>query len=286
MTETEVIIKRKLGIIPKIFLFLLVIIVVLFTWMHFIEPKLLIVEDYSIESKKIPSSFKGFTIVQFSDIHFGRTTNEKEVLKIVDKINECKADIVLFSGDLFDSYIQLSDTNINFLKDAFKKINSNIGKYAVMGDQDYLNKDAFEQILEDGQFKILNGNNEAIYYQGNTPIYINGISSITKNKLDYSKAFIKEQNTFQLFLSHEPSIFDNIKNKADVVFSGHSLGGLIRLPFNGRIIKKDNISKYEKGKYIIDNSTLFVSNGIGTENYSLRFLNVPSIYCYHLQPIK
>ena len=93
--------------------------------MHFIETKIITVKDFILTNEKIPKSFNGFTIVHFSDIHFGRTTNEKEVNKVVDKINEIKPDIILFSGDLFDPYITLSENNINFLTEAFKKLNAN-----------------------------------------------------------------------------------------------------------------------------------------------------------------
>ena len=57
---------------------------------------------------------------------------------------------------------------------------------------------------------------------------------------------------------------------------------LVRIPFLGGLIKKDNVGEYELGKYTTNSSTLFVSNGIGTENLSLRFLNYPSINLYRM----
>ncbi len=276
--------KKKMGVISKIFIFLVIIVILIYSWMHFIEPKFLVVKDFVISNKKIPSSFEGFTIVLFSDIHFGRTTNEKEVNKVVDKINECKPDLVLFSGDLFDSYINLSNDNINFLKEALSKIQANIKKYAIKGDQDYLNEEAFTDIINSSGFELLDGKNKPIYFKSNTPIYISGVSSVTKNTPNYTEAFKKENDGFQLFLSHEPIVIEDIKNQTDVLFSGHTLGGLLRLPFIGGLIKKDNSSSFEKGKYQDGKTLIFVSSGIGTETYSLRLFNLPSIYCYRLTP--
>ena len=281
--EPEIKVKKKLSLLSKILIILVLSVVLLYVWMHYIETKIITVKDFVLTNEKIPKSFDGFTIVQFSDIHFGRTTNEKEVNKVVEKINDIKPDIVLFSGDLFDPYITLSDNNINFLKDSLKKIKVNFKKYAVYGDKDIENKDKFDLIMKESNFEILNGENKAIYYKGNTPIFISGISSITKNAPDYSKAFKKSQDSLQLFLSHEPSVIIDIKNQADFIFSGHTLGGLVNIPFMGGLFKQENSLNYESGKYLEDKTTLFVNNGIGTENYSLRFLNFPTIYCYRLK---
>lgn len=273
--------KKKLGIIPKIIISIILIGAFIYTWMHFIETKIITVKDYYLTNEKIPKEFNGFTIVHFSDIHFGRTTNEKELLKVVEKINDSKPDLVLFSGDLFDPYITLSDNNITFLKDTLKKINSTIKKYAVYGDNDYLNKEKFDEILKYADFEILNGENKSIYYNDSKPIYINGIGSVTNNKIDV--ATLKETDSLQLFLSHEPSVISDVKNKADFLFSGHTLGGLIRIPFIGGIKKNANTLNYEKGIYQIEDTTLFVNPGIGTEDYSLRLFNYPTIYCYRIK---
>ncbi len=272
--------KKKLGLLPKILIILFLLILLIYCWMHFGEPKIITVKDFIIQDEKIPLSFDGFTIVHFSDIHFGRTTNEKELNKVVDKINEIDADIVLFSGDLFDPYITLSDENISYLQDTFKKINAKMKKYAVVGDYDTDHLDVYEQILKSSNFELLNGHNQSIYYKGNVPIYISGIASISKITPDYSNAFSKDGDYLQLFLSHEPGVINDIKNKADYVFSGHTLGGQIRIPFVGGIKKMPNSSIYEIGKYNVDKATLFVNNGIGTQDISLRLFNLPTIYCY------
>lgn len=87
----------------------------------------------------------------------------------------------------------------------------------------------------------------------------------------------------QLFLSHEPGVIIDVKNETDFIFSGHTLGGLIRLPFIGGIKKNQNSLSFEKGKYLEGKTTLFVNSGIGTEDISLRLFNYPTIYCYRFQ---
>ncbi len=275
--------KKKLGIIPKILFFLLFFIVLFYCYMHFIEPHLLVVQEYPIINEKIPDSFNGFKIVQFSDIHFGRTTNEKELENVVTKINDLKPDILLFTGDLFDPYITLSENNIHFLNEVLAKTTAKIGKYAVIGDNDSINIEAYEQILTSSGFKILKNENVPIYYEGVTPIYLAGISSISKSGYDLTEVLKNEStDAYQIFLCHEPIIFDEVKNETDLVLAGHSLGGLIRIPYVGGLYQLNNVGGYESGIYEASTSTLIVSNGIGTQDFSLRFLNVPSIQLYRL----
>lgn len=281
VTITE---KKKLGFFTKFLLILILLIICLISYMHFIEPKILITEEIAIINPSLPDSFNGFKIVQFSDIHFGRTTNEKEIEKVVEEINLAKPDILVFTGDLFDSYINLSEENIAFLKEELSKTTATIGKYAIKGDSDYLNIEKFEEIMQEAGFTILENQNIPIYYQGTTPIYLSGIPSVTQGNQDLTKAFIKESDSkfYQILLTHEPILFQEVTNQANLILAGHSLGGLIRIPFLGGLIEKENVGNYEYGKYESGSATMYVSNGIGTENLSFRFLNIPSITLYRL----
>ena len=276
--------KKEHHIFMKILILFLFLFSLLFCYMYFWEPKTILTHEYAIVNEELPDSFNGFKIAHFSDIHFGRTTNEKEVQKVVSLINEMKPDMIVFTGDLFDNYITLSEDHKEFLKSELSKLSATIGKYAVKGDNDYIDEEAFRQIMEGAGFTILENTNVPIYYEGNTPIYLSGVSSITKKSPDYTNTFQKKEegNFYQILLCHEPILFSNVANDTNLVLSGHSLGGLIRIPFLGGIIKKDNVGDYELGKYTSNSSTLFVSNGIGTENVSFRLFNYPSINLYRM----
>lgn len=276
--------KKKLGIIPKIFIAIVIFCLLLACYMLFLEPKLLVTHEYAVVHESIPDSFNGFKIVQFSDIHFGRTTNEKEVAKVVEEINLQKPGLLVFTGDLFDSYINLSEGNVQFLKSELAKTTATLGKYAIRGDSDYLNIALYEEIMKEAGFIILDNQNIPIYYKGTTPIYLSGIPTISEGNQDLTKAFAKELegNYYQILLMHEPILFQEVKSKSQLVLAGHSLGGLIHLPFMGGVFKKENTEDYERGKYLSGSSVMYVSNGIGTEDLSVRFLNVPSISLYRL----
>ena len=73
----------------------------LFAYGIFIERNQCQVVNVNIESDKVPESFNDYKIVQISDLHLHSFKGRSKTLqKFVDVINEQKADIVVFTGDL------------------------------------------------------------------------------------------------------------------------------------------------------------------------------------------
>ena len=91
----------------KFILILIIIFAGTYYYARYIETRGLVVREYSVINKKIPESFHGFKIVQFSDTHYGMTTFSDELKNMVNKINTLKPDIVVFTGDLIDYHYDL-----------------------------------------------------------------------------------------------------------------------------------------------------------------------------------
>ena len=87
-----------------------------------------------------------------------------------------------------------------------------------------------------------------------------------------------------IVLTHYPDYIDTIANyNVDLVLAGHSLLGQIRIPFFGGVIKKDNATKYLDSYYMVNNTKIFVSAGLGTDNnFKFRLFNKPTINLYRL----
>ena len=94
--------------------------------------------NYKLIKKKItlkglPSAFKGFKIIQISDIHSGSLKEKEAVLKGVDLILQQKPDLILFTGDLVnDRAIEMKDW-----MEVFEKIKAPFGVFSVLGNHDY-----------------------------------------------------------------------------------------------------------------------------------------------------
>lgn len=280
--ETETKENRPHSLLKKAGVIILILFILLFCNSRFWIHKTIQIKEYPIIIESLPSYFNGFKITHFSDIHYGRTTNELELQKMVEKINLTNADIIVFTGDLFDNGINLSDKNIDTLKNSLSKINAKQKKYAIKGDNDLEKEDTYTEIMTSAGFQILENQNELIFHQGNTPIQMIGISSLQKEKnLKESSKTTEANIALKILLSHEPIIIEELNDeKIDLILSGHSLGGLINLPYIGPILKKENTNNYQNGFYELSGTKMYVSSGIGTEKYSFRFQNKPSINLY------
>lgn len=275
--------------ILKSFLFILLLIGILFyLYIGHIEPNIIKINEQAIINTELPSEFNGFKIVHFSDIHYGSTINDKGIETIAKKINELNPDIVVYTGDLLDDSINLSEDNIKNIKSNLKKVKATIKKYAVIGDSDYINKDMYLEIMNEAGFTVLENENDLVYYKGNTPLMFIGTSSILEGENDIDKAVTTENNDieyFKIWLNHEPAIFDTIIDKdlrPNILLTGHTLGGLINIPFYGYILDQDGISKYTKNYYHKKKISMYTSTGLGTYKYNVRFMNTPSINFYRL----
>jgi len=82
----------------------------------------------------LPDAFDGFKITQISDVHSGSFDNKEKIEYAIDLINEQEADMILFTGDIVNTFAKEMHPWI----DTFNKIKSyKYGKYSVLGNHDY-----------------------------------------------------------------------------------------------------------------------------------------------------
>ena len=273
-------------IITLIIIILLISSILLYS--RFIATKGLKIKEYKVVNTKITDSYHGLKIVHLSDIHYGSTINEKELNNIVNKINEIKPDIVVLTGDLIDDRLSFDkDKIINCLS----KIEANLGKYAISGNHD-LPIDDYNYIIKESGFTNLDNKYDLIYYKSNDPIVISGIGydgedvGIKTEQFDKYISELKADDVkpiYSILLIHEPDTVDNLDlNKYDLVLSGHSHGGQVRLPFIGAIYTPVGAKNYYDEYYKINNTDLYISSGLGTSMYKFRLFNKPSINFYRI----
>ena len=103
----------------------------------------------------------------------------------------------------------------------------------------------------------------------------------------------RDPSAVRLALAHAPyrRVLDEFTNMgADVIFSGHTHGGQIRLPFFGALVNNTDIDiKYSRGLYrwITDKaqSWLHISAGLGTSRFApVRLFCRPEVSVLHLTP--
>ncbi len=264
--------KKHIGI--KILAILIIIIFIIYLYGRYINPISFKVNEIPIYDQKLNPDYNGFKIAQFSDIHYGRTTNEETLKKIVKELNNLNADIVIFTGDLFD-YKKITNEEKELTTKYLKKINAKLYKFAIIGDYDNLYLSDYSEILTKANFTLLNNTSKLVYYNSSIPLNFIGLT----NNENINELY--ENDYYNITLIHEPDLIKNIKN-TQIVFAGHSLGGQFKIPFVGGIRKIEGASTYIDNYYKIKDTQLFISNGIGTQDISMRLFNTPSITLYRL----
>lgn len=274
--------KKKINNKKHTFIIYFILIVsILFLYSIYIEPYNLIVNEYKIENKNIPKSFDGIKIVHFSDVHYGTTVNNKYLNKIVDLINKQKPDIVVFTGDFFDKRKNISEKEISNINNTLSKINSNLGNYAVNGNHDIKYIEKFEKVMNNN-FIVLNNEEKLLYYKDSIPISIVGFTDARETETNY-EILNNNINYYRIILIHEPDEYNKIKDyNFNVIMSGHSHGGQVRVPLIGKVYTPDGSKKYYDNYYKFNDKEMFISYGIGTSLFDIRFNCTPSINLYRL----
>lgn len=270
--------KKKIIIVSIVLIF---IIFLLYVIARYIGTKGLEVKEYKIETD-ISSNFHGLKIVHFSDLHYNTTINQEDLVNIVARINLIKPDIVVFTGDLIDKSINITDEVKDNLITNLSKIKVSIGKYAVTGEHD--NKE-FVNIMNLCKFTVLDNNYDLIYKDTNDPILIAGISYSSTNideKLSNIYEYINNNSIqYKILLVHEPDNIEKINN-FNLVLSGHSHKNQINIPIIRDFFKIEGAKKYLDDYYEVNGIKLFISSGLGTSRFKLRLFNKPSINFYRI----
>lgn len=246
---------------------------------------------HTISNKKIPAEFNNFKILQISDFHNKdfpeiiyktKDDSNKSIYnpKLIDYINDEKPDIIVITGDTIDS----RKTNEDVATDLVKNLLTNYPVYYVTGNHEIRSgtSDYYKEKFRDMGVHVL-ANQSLDIIKLSSKITISGIddSSYFKDYLEYNHTLsnLKSDN-YNILLSHRPKHFDIYASIGfDLIFSGHTHGGQIRLPFIGGILSPDQgfFPDYDSGSSTKDQSTMIVSRGLGNSLLPLRINNPPEL---------
>lgn len=263
----------------------LVFIFIILIYSRFIGTTSLNVNEIVVNTN-ILESYDGLKIVHFTDLHYKKIITEERVKELIKEINNTNPDLVLFTGDLLDDLYEMTNTDINFLIKELANIKSKYGKYAILGDQDYSQKEIVTNIYIQSEFILLNNTSTTIYNENNDKIVITGMGSYLKDDFNTSNIIIPDSSIYQIVLIHEPDMIDTVKNTyadTSLILGGHSLNGSVNIPGIKSVLLPDGATTYYEPYYKLDNTDIYISNGIGVNNINFRLFNTPSFNFYRLK---
>lgn len=235
------------------------------------------VNKVQFRSKKVPLESK-FSILQITDLHNKVFPDKFE--KLMTTVKNANVDMIVLTGD-FISRNTDDFSNVYLFMEEIKRVHPHV--FFVTGNHELANENVgiFLSGVRDRGITILDNQN-ITFTKDNTVINLVGIDNASTNHENLSLAFAGiEDNHYTVLLSHSPSIVDKYKLiPADLILSGHTHGGQIRLPIIGAVVgpERSLFPKWEKGIFDIGQGKfLYVDSGLGTSGYPVRFLNQSQI---------
>lgn len=259
------------------------------------------VDEYAVESPALPEELDGCKIVQLSDLHnkcFG-----EDQKRLVAELEKIEPDLILLTGDLIDKRRTREDGWGNALS-LIRQAAELAPVFYVSGNHEWesgLYKKLRPQletlgaeVLDDG-FVILDHGNAALAVMGlsdpaafsknvkaGQPMKKEELPACAKKVGERLKWICEQQepNAFQVLIAHRPQLLEMYAGAGvHLVFSGHAHGGQVRLPGLGALYAPDQgwRPEYTEGPYIMDNTVMIVSRGLGNSAFPLRVFDRPQI---------
>lgn len=221
------------------------------------------IEVIKFKSEKINKNLK---IVQISDFHSSRFIDQDKILKDIKKYG---ADLIFLTGDMLDG----DNDNIGITIDFINRLKG-LGKdiYFVIGNHEYrnINVEEFLKYIRKSGIKVLENQIESLEEYN---IDIAGIN-FGLVKEEYKKLLDNlGDSKYNIVLSHSPKYpIEYHENKEDLIISGHTHGGQVRIPFIGAVVSPSEgfFPKYDKGIFKIGKSYLYIDSGLGTSALPIR----------------
>ena len=229
----------------------------------------------------LPHAFVGYRVVQLSDFHLEEFTEPFFLERVVEHVNHIDPDVVLLTGD----FITRGSLNFLFEHHAANRCAEILAtircpqKFAVLGNHDVaVSAPMVTAALQAQGLPVLRNRYETITLGGDS-LHIAGTADPGTDRPDLMTAVPSAPKGPVLLMSHAPDYVDFVVNHPrapliDLMLSGHSHGGQVRLPLLGPLVLPPLGRKYVEGLFRFNRMQLYVNRGLGTVGIPIR-LNCP-----------
>lgn len=254
------------------------------------EDEWLEINQIEVKMPYLPTAFDGYRIAQLSDIHIEGGAMRTWLPQIAHEVTALGADAIVLTGD----YVTVpGDWQENPLVEGLKHLRARDGVFAVLGNHDHwhMGRDRMRgpqmvrSALKRAGIEELRNSALPIKRQGER-LWMCGIDDWITGYSDLDAVSYQfPPQSAAVLLAHEPDYADHVAatNRYGLMLSGHSHGGQIALPFLGPIVTPRGSWKYQRGRYQVQNMTLYTNRGVGTVGIPLRFCARPEIAVFTLR---
>lgn len=258
----------------------------------YVQTYLIEVTTYSITIPKLSETMQGKKVVHLSDLHLNPKTNKSFVETIIDKTEDQEPDYIFITGDLVQAGLD------NFIETPLRHFVEECGKiaptYVITGNHDIASGsfDDFKLIMKSAGVALLLDQAVMLPDKFADGITLMGLAE-RKNQHNLPQPILgpveltkRMVNSPKLLLAHRPEYFTHYMldrtKMPDLIFSGHTHAGQMRLPFVGGLYAPGQglWPKHDYGMFINPedpSKRMIISRGLGNSTFPIRINNRPEI---------
>jgi uncharacterized protein len=241
------------------------------------------VHQVYIRLKNLPEEFRGFRIAQMADFHYGEYSEPTFIRSVVRAVNALRPDLIALTGDFISSGPMARRISVDFAyhcADLLARLECP-QKFAVMGNHDVLvgRADVTDALVSIG-IPVLHNSAIPIEKEG-ARLWLAGLADVSLGHADLAVTIPPARIAASeplILMAHEPDYADYVVGSGvDLMLSGHTHGGQVRIPFMPPMNLPPLGIKYVEGLFFLDDLQLYVTRGIGTVGVPFRFRCPPEI---------
>jgi uncharacterized protein len=240
------------------------------------------ITEIDIHMRRLSAAHDGLRIVHLTDIHHSLYTPLEDVERAVKMANHLKPDLIALTGD----YVTFSPTYIWPVAQVLGRLQARLGVFAVLGNHDFqVDADEVARALEAHQIHMLRNSHFALH-SGHSRLWLVGVDDLwwDADDLEAGMRHIPARDP-KILLCHNPvGVRMAAEHHIDLVLSGHTHGGQVRLPVVGALYTRSKLGKrFIAGWNRLDGTQIYVSRGIGKVLLPVRVGCPPEIACLNLR---
>jgi len=234
-----------------------------------------------IGMKKLPSRFRGFTLLHISDLH--ADMNEGAMRRLPELVQDMSYDVCVLTGDYRGATFGPFDAALESLARLRPYLKGPV--YGVLGNHDTIR---MVPELEEMGIRMLLNECETIS-RGDEAVYLAGIDDAHYYRVDNIEKAASEipDDGFSILLSHTPEIYRQATHAGfDLLLSGHTHGGQICLPGSIPMTLDSVLPRHmSSGPWKCRDMVGYTSVGAGSSIVAVRINCPPEITLHHLECI-
>lgn len=243
-------------------------------------PSAMLTWQRQLRLPRLPLALDGLRVLHISDVHATPRTDPTDT--IMARAERVRPDLVAVTGDLVSGWRGLPRA-----RRLLRRLASRWPTYVVLGNADHWADSTRREIprwSETGAVLLVNEG--LAFARDSAEIWVAGVDDPYRFRDNPRRALAAAPpGAFRLLLAHSPEIIQRPEAlHSDLILSGHTHGGQVRLPLVGALITRTRLGRrLSRGLFRLNGTVLIISSGVGATRLGVRFWCPPEMTLWILR---